>query len=140
MWNRRSSGTSTGFALLIVAGGAWAAVAQDEVAGELHTIRTPGPHRVRPGDLMQIRYKTHSAFNGIATLQVELIGESVRRVGVVSAPIDPDRPGPPGAPYFVIAFLKAERPGPTTVRVSPVTNDGNRLKAFEFKADVVQEQ
>lgn len=136
MTKRHTVAAKTALFLAIVAAGDGRAVAQDESPGELRTIRTPGLHRVRPGDLMQIRYKTHSASNGIAMLQLELSGDSVRRVGVVTAAIDPERPGPPGAPYFVIAFLKAERQGATTVRVTPVTNDGNRLNTFEFRADV----
>jgi hypothetical protein len=139
MWSRQMRRTSAALAFTMVAAGAWAAVAQHEAPGQLHTIRTPGTHRVRGGDMMQVRYKTNSASNGIRTLEVELSGDSVRRVSVVAADIDPDRPGPPGASYFVIAFLKAEMRGPTMIRITPITNEGNRLTPFEFKADVQDE-
>jgi hypothetical protein len=139
MKGRSTSRISAALSFVIAVAGAGAAGSQDKDPGQLHTIRKAGTHRVRSGDLLQVRYKTHSSAEGIGNLDVAVSGDSVRRVGVVTADIDPERPGVPGAPYFVIAFLKAERRGTSTIQITPVTNVGNRQRTFAFKAEVEAE-
>jgi hypothetical protein len=139
MFGRQLNRMSFVSLIALVVGSPGLVVGQQEFPGQLHTIRKPGAHQVNVNDLMQVRYKTRSASNGIATLAVELSGDSVRQVGLVTADIDPDRPAVPGAVYFVIVLLKAERPGTTTIRITPITNEENRLKTFEFTAEVQEE-
>ncbi len=88
------------------------------------------------GDLLQVRYKTQATAAGIGGFMVDLRGDALRRVAVVTAPLDPDAPMLPGAPFWVILFLKAEKPGAAAVRVIPVLNDGTSSRAFEFAATV----
>ncbi len=91
--------------LLIVAIAPGTATAADESPGELRTIKTPGPHPVGVGDLVQVRYKTRATSVGIATLRTEVGGGSLRRMAVVTAPVDPDTPMVPGGEYFIIVVL-----------------------------------
>jgi len=94
------------FAILVLSGTATArARAADESPGELRTIKTPGPHPVGVGDLVQVRYKTRATSVGIATLRTEVGGDSLRRMAVVTAPVDPDTPMVPGGEYFIIVVL-----------------------------------
>jgi len=111
------------------------ATAADESPGELRTIKTPGPHPVGVGDLVQVRYKTRATSVGIATLRTEVRGGSLRRMALVTVPVDPDTPMVPGGEYFIIVVFKVEGAGRSTVRVTPVLNDGSLSSTFEFFAD-----
>ena len=110
---------------------------QEEILGELHTIRTPGVHQVRVGDVLQVRYKAQAVANGIGSVRGNVRGASVTKIATVSAPLDPTQQQLPGAPYFVIVMFKAERLGDSIVTATPMRNDGTADLPFQFTARVM---
>lgn len=111
--------------------------AQDvDEPGTLHTIRTQVAHEVVVGDVLQVRYKTRATADGIRTLKSEVDGAAIRRVAVVTAPLDPNLPTEPGGYYYVIVYFRAEKAGASSVRITPQLNDGNAGATFQFTANV----
>src|SRR4051812_30240886 len=97
--------------------------ADDDFPHQLHVIRKAGSHRVQVGDLLQVRYQTRSAANGIGNLEVKLSNDRVQRIALVNKDIDPTKPGQPGSLYFIAVLMRAEKAGTTAVKITPVTND-----------------
>jgi hypothetical protein len=113
--------------------------AGEEFPAALHVIRKAGVHSVRVGDLLQIRYQTRAIATAIGNLEVSIDNDGVQKIAVVTMDIDPTKPGQPGAPYFIATILKTQKPGKTAIKITPITNEGQRLQAFEFTADVQAE-
>lgn len=113
-----------------------AAAQQGDNPGRLHTIRQPGAHDVFVGDLLQVRYRTQATSVGIRSLRTEEEGPILSRVALINSPLDPDVQMLPGAPYFIIVYFKAEKPGQSIVKVTPLLNDGNQGPTFQFTAIV----
>jgi len=112
---------------------AWgqAAVGQDDDAGNLRVIQKAGTYDAFPGDLIQVVFQTQSTPNGIRTLKVEITGDSVSRIAVVTS-----EGGTPGHPYKISAFLKADKQGKSTIKVTPVQFDDAKRPTTTVKVDV----
>ena len=107
-------------AMLWIGFGEAVAAQPDGGPGNLVTAQKSGPYQASVGDLIRVALPTQSTPDGIRTLRTEVAGSAVTRVAVVTS----DMKGPPGSPYFINAFFKAERPGRATIRVTPVRNVG----------------
>jgi hypothetical protein len=118
----------TMFALSLACG--QPAVGQDDDAGNLRVIQRAGTYDAFPGDLIQVVFQTQSTPNGIRTLKVEITGDSVSRVAVVASY------GAPGQPYKISAFLKADKRGKSTIKVTPVQFDNAKRQTTTVKVDV----
>jgi hypothetical protein len=107
--------------------------AEPQMATQLHTILRSETYNCQVGDLVQVRFKTRSAANGISTFDVQGGGDVLRQVAVVMSPIDPtDESVQPGSWYFVIVMFKVVKAGDTTVKLTPILNDGTYQSAFKF--------
>ncbi|MFN0018924.1 MAG: hypothetical protein ACKVP0_11740 [Pirellulaceae bacterium] len=123
-------------ATLLVLGlflGTVSSAAEPQMATQLHTILRSETYNCQVGDMVQVRFKTRSAANGISTFSVQGGGDVLRQVAVVVSPIDPaDESVQPGSWYFVIVMFKVVKPGDTTVRLTPILNDGTTQNGFKF--------
>jgi len=100
--------------------------------GSLVLVRRPGEYKVRAGDLIQVAFLNQSTPDAIESLSLELRGEAVRYVAVASWS---DGASPPGSPYFLSAYLRAEGAGRSIVRIVPAQYDG--VKRTEFVVELV---
>jgi hypothetical protein len=113
--------------------------AEPQMAMQLHTVLRSETYHCMVGDLVQVRYKTRSASNGISTFQVQGGGSVLKQMAVVTTPIDPtDESIQPGSWYFVIAMFKVAKAGETTVKVTPILNDGGAERTFTFAVEAQQ--
>jgi hypothetical protein len=117
-------------------------IAQDEDPGAYHEVLKDGPEnpdKVFVGDVLALSYTGRPGVpegpEGIRTLSVQITGDSVSRVAVVTKPYPPPEP-PTGGRAYYIAYLKAERKGQATVKVAQIYNNGARSAPFEFKVNV----
>lgn len=107
--------------------------AEPQMPTQLHTILRSQTYNCQVGDMVQVRFKTRSAANGISTFNVQGGGDVLRQVAVVMSPIDPtDDSTQPGSWYFVIVMFKVVNAGDTTVKLTPILNDGTTQGAFRF--------
>lgn len=107
--------------------------AEPQMATQLHTILRSETYNCQVGDMVQVRFKTRSAANGISTFNVQGGGDVLRQIAVVMSPMDPtDENVQPGSWYFVIVMFKVVKAGDTTVKLTPLRNDGTTQNAFKF--------
>ena len=109
---------------------------EPQMATQLHTVLRSETYHCMVGDLVQVRYKTRSASNGISTFHVQGGGNVLKQIAVVMSPIDPtDENIQPGSWYFVIAMFKVVKSGETNVKLTPVLNDGTTERPFQFAVE-----
>jgi len=125
--------------ILVVLAGTPSRAAEPQMPMQLHTVLRSETQHCMVGDFLQVRYKTRSTENGISTLQVQGGGTVLRQAALVTAPVDPtDESSQPGQWYFVIVMFKVVKPGETTVKITPVYNDGSTQKPFQFGVEAQQ--
>jgi len=122
--------------LAVASAGQRAPAAGEAMPGSLRTILKPGTHEAVVGDLIQVRFKTRAVADGMQTLRTVLRGDAVEKVSVVTAPLDPTEQQLPGAPFYLVLFLRAERPGKSVVTITPLLNDGTEADPFQFAVSV----
>lgn len=110
--------------------------AEPQMATQLHTVLRSETYHCQVGDLVQVRYKTRSAANGISSFHVQGGGDVLRQIAVVMSPINPaDESVQPGSWYFVIAMFKVVKGGDVNVKLTPIQNDGEYQRAFQFSVE-----
>ena len=113
--------------------------AEPQMATQLHTVLRSETYHCMVGDLVQVRYKTRSAANGISTFHVQGGGNVLKQMAVVMSPIDPaDENIQPGSWYFVIVMFKVVKAGDANVKLIPVLNDGTTERPFQFAVEAQQ--
>ena len=116
--------------------GTLCSAAEPQTATQLHTVLRSETYNCMVGDVLQVRYKTRSAANGISTFHVQGGGDVLKQMAVVMSPIDPtDESIQPGSWYFVIVMFKVVKPGDANVKLTPVLNDGTTQGAFKFSVE-----
>ncbi|MBC7854050.1 MAG: hypothetical protein IAF94_11485 [Pirellulaceae bacterium] len=126
-------------ATLLVLGmlmGTVCAAAEPQMVTQLHTVLRSETYHCQVGDLVQVRYKTRSAANGISSFNVQGGGDVLRQIAVVMSPLNPaDESVQPGSWYFVIAMFKVVKPGDANLKLTPIQNDGEYQRAFQFSVE-----